>query len=112
MLKLLNTNEKFKQEHARDDFSLLLVAKGDPNAIKLKIKKGSIAFTPIPNKKETIKKEKKDCQAVIITTRPIFLALGLGKVSPIKALLTGRLKIKGLKYVRTFTSYFSFLRSN
>ncbi len=92
MLKPLNTNEKFQQEHARDDFSLLLVAKDDPNAIKLEIKNGSIAFTPIPNKKETIKKEKKDCQAVIITTRPTFLALGLGKVSPIKALLTGRLK--------------------
>jgi len=112
MLKSLNTNEKFAQEHLQDDYSLLLVAKDDPHAIKLQIKDGSITFTPVRNEKALLKEVRKECHGVIITTRPTFLALGSGKVSAFKAMLSGRLKIKGLKYVRMFTSYFSLLRGN
>ncbi|MBD3193390.1 MAG: aminotransferase class III-fold pyridoxal phosphate-dependent enzyme [Candidatus Heimdallarchaeota archaeon] len=112
MLKPLNSNEQFKKEYSNDNYSLLLVAKDDSNAIKLKIKNGKITFTPIKNTTEKISQNKKECQGVIITTRPTFLALGLGKVKPWKAILSGRLKVRGIKYIQKFTNYFSLLRKD
>jgi putative sterol carrier protein len=54
----------------------------------------------------------KDCQGAIITTMPTFLGLGLGKINPVKAMIQGRLKVKGLKYVLKFTKYFPLLRDH
>ncbi|NHJ05938.1 MAG: aminotransferase class III-fold pyridoxal phosphate-dependent enzyme [Candidatus Heimdallarchaeota archaeon] len=112
MFNQLNTNEQFAKGFSQDNYSILLVAKDDPNAIKLDIKDGKIAFTPIKNIKEEISKVMNDCHGTIITTRPTFLGLGLGKVKPLKAILAGRLKIKGIKYIQKFTKYFSLLRIN
>jgi len=111
MLKSLNVNEQFAKDFSEDDYSILLIAKDDSNAIKLDIKDGKIAFKPIKNTKDEIAKVKDDCHGTIITTRPTFLGLGLGKVKPLKAIFAGRLKIKGIKYVRKFTNYFSLLRN-
>ncbi|HUT80236.1 MAG TPA: aminotransferase class III-fold pyridoxal phosphate-dependent enzyme [Candidatus Bathyarchaeia archaeon] len=111
MMKKLNLNEKFKKEYSNDKYSLLLVAKDDPHAIKLDVANGHVIFTPINNTKEEINKIKKECQGAIITSRPTFLGLGVGKTKPLKAILQGRLKIKGLKYVQKFTKYFSLLRT-
>ncbi len=109
MMKQLNTNEKFSEKYSSDKYSLLLVAKDDPNAIKLNIDKGTITFIPIKNTEEEIKKAENECQGIIITTRPTFLGLGLGKINPLKAILSRRIKIKGIKYVQKFSKYFSLL---
>ena len=111
MMKGLNAKKEFTIKCAKDKFSVLLVAKDDPEAIKLNIDKGSMKFIPVKNTVEEIQKEMNECQGVIITTRPTFLGLGLGKINAFKALLQGRLKIKGLKYVLKFTKYFPLLRN-
>jgi putative sterol carrier protein len=112
MFKPLNTNEKFAKISAKDNYSLLLVAKDDPHAIKITISTGKITFTPVENKKEVIEKESKACSGLIKTTRPTFLSLGVGRVKPLKAILSGRLKVKGIRFVRKFTRYFPLLRKN
>ena len=110
MLKPLNSDKRFSNQFSQDNYSLLLVAKDDQNAIQLNVKDGQIDFLPIKNVKEEIIKAKEECNGSIFTTRPTFMALGLRKVNPLKAILSGRLKISGLKYVRSFTKYFPLLR--
>ncbi|MCK4896664.1 MAG: aminotransferase class III-fold pyridoxal phosphate-dependent enzyme, partial [Candidatus Heimdallarchaeota archaeon] len=109
MLKSLNTNPEFLKKYKNDDFSLLLVAKEDPKAIKLKIQNGLIDFEQIKNSKKNVNQVKKECDGAIITTTATFIGFGSGKVNPIKAILTGKLKIKGLKYIQMFTKYFKLL---
>ena len=109
MLKDLNTNEEFAQKYSEDDYSILLVAKDDPFAVRLIIKEGKLNFTPIEYTKSDLKKLTEGTDGVLITTRSTFLGLGVGKVNPLKAILTGKLKIKGMKYIKKFTSYFSLL---
>jgi glutamate-1-semialdehyde 2,1-aminomutase len=109
VLKQLNSNKTFAEKHAQDNYSILLVAKDSTHAIKLTIKDGSIDFQTVKNEKEAIKKAKSECDGTIITTMPSFFGIALGKLKPLRAILTGKLKIKGLKYVQKFTKYFSLL---
>ncbi|MHA1345754.1 MAG: aminotransferase class III-fold pyridoxal phosphate-dependent enzyme [Candidatus Heimdallarchaeaceae archaeon] len=109
MLKSLNTNSEFLKTHRSDNYSMLLVAKEDPKAIKLKIQNGLITFEQIENSKVNIKQAKKECDGAIITTTATFIGFGSGKVNPIKAILTGKLTIKGLKYIQMFTKYFKLI---
>ncbi|NPE08928.1 MAG: aminotransferase class III-fold pyridoxal phosphate-dependent enzyme [Asgard group archaeon] len=110
LLKQLNKNKEFAEKYKLDDYSLLLVAKDDTTAVKVIIKDGKLAFHPIKNTKENIRKEKKECHGAIITTKPGFFGLVLGKAKPVKAILTGKLKIKGIKYLLKFTKYFGLLK--
>ncbi len=110
MLKGLNTNPKFAENYTEHNYSLLIVAKEDPKAIIVRIKGGEIAFEQINNTTEEIKAAKKGCNGSLITTQPTFMGLGLGKVNAVSAILTGKLKIKGLKYILKFTKYFELLR--
>ncbi len=109
MLKSLNVNPEF-QKYKGDRYKLLIVAKEDSNAIVLDIGDGKIEFKQIENSKSNVKKVKKECDGSIITSRPTFMGLGLGKINPIVAILTGKLRIKGLKYIFKFTKYFKLLR--
>lgn len=109
MLKDLNTNEEFAQNYSEDEYSILLVAKDDPFAVRVVIKEGKLNFTPIEYTKSDLKKLAEGTDGVLITTRSTFLGLGVGKVNPLKAILAGKLKIKGMKYIKKFTQYFSLL---
>ena len=109
MLKDLNTNEQFAQEYSKDDYSVFLVAKDDPFAVRIIIKDGKLTFTPIEYTKDDLKKLKEGTDGILITTRSTFLGLGVGKVNPIVAILKGKLRIKGMKYIRKFTGYFKLL---
>jgi glutamate-1-semialdehyde 2,1-aminomutase len=109
MLKSLNVNPEF-QKFKDDNYTLLIVAKEDPKAIVLDISKGKIEFKQIDNTPSNIGKTKKECNASIVTNRPTFMALGLGKINPAVAILTGKLKIKGIKFILKFTKYFKLLR--
>ncbi|NHJ85129.1 MAG: aminotransferase class III-fold pyridoxal phosphate-dependent enzyme [Asgard group archaeon] len=110
MLKSLNANKEFKTNFAADDYTLLLVAKDDSTAVKLIVKNGQITFIPVKNTKEDIKNEMMDCNGTLITSRPIFFALAMGKINPLVAILKGKLRIKGMKYVKKFTNYFGLLK--
>jgi len=109
MLKDLNNNEQFTKEYSNDDYSVLLVARDDPYATRIDVKNGKLTFTPIEYTKRDLKKLAKETDGALITTRSTFLGLGVGKVNPLVAILKGKLKIKGLKYISKFTGYFSLL---
>jgi glutamate-1-semialdehyde 2,1-aminomutase len=109
MLKSLNANPKF-QEFKDDNYAMLIVAKEDPKAIVLNIKDGKIEFKQIENTSANIKRIKKKCNGSIITNKPTFMGLGMGKINPIASILSGKLRIKGLKSVLKFTKYFKILR--
>jgi putative sterol carrier protein len=47
---------------------------------------------------------------VIITTKPTFIGFGLGKIKPLKAIITGKLRIKGIRYILKFAKYFALLK--
>lgn len=110
ILKSLNTNQKFVEMSKKENYSLLLVAKDDLHAIKVSITNGKVDFQTIKNTKENIDNAMKDCNGAIITTMPSFFGFVMGKVKPLKAIITGKLKIKGIKYIRKFTKYFDLLR--
>jgi len=109
MLKDLNNNKQFAREYVDDDYSVLLVARDDPFATRIDIKEGGLAFTPIEYTKKDLRKLSKETDGALITTRSTFLGLGVGKVNPLVAIMKGKLRIKGVKYIRRFTSYFSLL---
>ena len=111
MVKRLNDNNQFAETYGADDYSLLLVAKDSEHAIKLGIKSGKVDFTPVKNTPPEIGKAKEECQGAIFTSIPTFLGLGLGKINPFLAILQGKLKLKGIKYVLKFTKYFPLLRN-
>jgi putative sterol carrier protein len=111
MLKNLNNNENFKRDTKEENYSLLLASKDNPYAIKLKIENGQIDFIQLENKAELIKREKKACDGSLITSYlGVFLGLGLGKVNAIPAVLSGKLKLSGIKNVLKFTNYFDYLK--
>lgn len=110
MLKPLNIKPEFTARFKEDKYSILLVAKENLKAMKCIISDGKIQFTQIDNIKENLKRYKKECEAALITTKATFIGLGLGKISPVTALLTGKLRIKGLKYVLKFTKYFELIK--
>lgn len=109
MLKSLNVNPEF-QKFKDDNYTVLIAAKEDPKAIVLDISKGKIEFKQIDNTPSNIGIAKKECNGSIVTNRPTFMALGLGKINPAVAILTGKLKIKGIKFILKFTKYFKLLR--
>ena len=110
IMKSLNKSDAFSKQAAEEDFSVLFVAKEDPNAIKVAINKGQLIFTPIENKKENIQKVKEECQGVMVTSTPVFFGLLLGKVKPVKAVLTGKIKINGTKHVMKLMKYLELLK--
>ncbi|MGC9779734.1 MAG: aminotransferase class III-fold pyridoxal phosphate-dependent enzyme [Candidatus Heimdallarchaeota archaeon] len=110
MMKSLNSNKTFEEKYSNENYSVLLVAKDDVNAIKVVINKGKVTFHPIANTKENIQKEKNESDGVLITTKPSFFGLALGKTKPLKAILSGKLKIKGIKYIQKFTKLFEYLK--
>ena len=109
MMKDLNINKQFAKEYSKDNYSVLLVARDDPYATRIDIKDSKLTFTPIKYTKKDLKRLSKETDGALITTRSTFLGLGVGKVNPLIAILKGKLRIRGMKYIRRFTSYFSLL---
>ncbi|MHA1555448.1 MAG: aminotransferase class III-fold pyridoxal phosphate-dependent enzyme [Candidatus Heimdallarchaeota archaeon] len=110
MLKSLNLKKEFASKFKEDNYSLLLVAKDDPFAMKVSFIEGKVFFTQIENSPAKIKAQKKECDGSIITTKPTFLGFGLGKINPVKAIITGKLKIRGIRYILKFSKYFELLK--
>ena len=92
MLKSLNINTEFQKNFKEDNYTLLLVAKDDPYAIKVTFADGNVQFEQLENTPSIIKANKKECNGAIITSKPTFLGFGLGKIKPVHAILSGKLK--------------------
>lgn len=107
-LNLLNGNEYFKQKYGTDSFSILLIATDDSDAAFVKINNGSVEIEGVKNKKEELKHLKPNAQ--VKTDMDTFVAVAFGKLkSPVKAVLTGKIKIKGVKKVLQFIKYFKII---
>ncbi len=107
----LNQNEKFKEKFKDTEVKVLLNAKDGKWAALLIIDKGMIYVEGIQNSpKENIKKKNAGWDGLLETTTPMFLELlgsdsiSMGKV--IRKILTGKIKIKGRKYVMLLLQLF------
>ncbi|MFX1389318.1 MAG: hypothetical protein ACFE9Z_04550 [Promethearchaeota archaeon] len=100
----LNDNEKFKERFSETEVKVLLNAKDGKWAALLIIDKGKIYVEGIKNNpKANIKKNNAGWDGLLQTTTPMFLELlgseeiSMGKV--IRKILTGKIKIRGIKHV-------------
>lgn len=108
----LNDNEKFKQKYKDTQVKVLLNAKDGKYAALLVIDKGTIHVEDFKNNpKENLKKKVLGWDGLLQTKTKTFVGLlesddiSLGKV--IVKILTGRIKIRGIKHVLVLLPLFS-----
>ena len=108
----LNDNEKFKQKYKDTQVKVLLNAKDGKYAALLVIDKGTIHVEDLKNNpKENLKKKVLGWDGLLQTKTKTFVGLlesddiSLGKV--IGKILTGRIKIRGIKHVLVLLPLFS-----
>ena len=108
----LNDNEKFKQKYKDTQVKVLLNAKDGKYAALLVIDKGTIHVEDFKNDpKENLKKKVLGWDGLLQTKTKTFVGLlesddiSLGKV--IGKILTGRIKIRGIKHVLVLLPLFS-----
>ena len=108
----LNENEKFKHIFKDSEEKVLLNAKDGKWAALLIIDKGKIFVEGIKNQpKENIKKKIAGWDGLLQTTTSMFMELlasesiSMGKV--IGKILTGKIKIRGIKHVLVLLKLFS-----
>ncbi len=107
----LNELEKFKEKFKDTEVKVLLNAKDGKWAALLIIDKGKIYVEGIKNNpKENLKKKNAGWDGLLQTTTPLFLEilgsdeLSMGKV--IRKILTGKVKIRGIKHVLVLLQLF------
>jgi len=107
----LNEMEKFKEKFKDTQVKVLLNAKDGKWAALLVIDKGKIYVEGIKNDpKENIKKKNAGWDGLLQTTTPMFLEilgsdeLSMGKV--IRKILSGKIKIRGIKHVLVLLQLF------
>ncbi len=100
----LNENEKFKERFKDTGVKILLNAKDGKYAALLVIDKGTIHVEGIENKpKKNLKKKVVGWDGLFQTSTPLFLEIlggdevSMGKI--IRKVLTGKIKIRGIKKV-------------
>ena len=108
----LKDNEKFKQKYKDTQVKILLNAKDGKYAALLVIDKGTIHVEGFKNNpKENIKKKVLGWDGLLQTKTKTFVGLlesddiSLGKV--IGKIVTGRIKIRGIKHVLVLLPLFS-----
>lgn len=109
-LSPLNDSEYFKENFGEDDYNLLLRATDDRRAAILYVKDGTIKIEQIKNKPEFLKPAKKASNGGITADIETFLNFAMGTVKPVPAILSGKLKIRGIGKVLRFKKYFGILR--
>ena len=107
----LNEMEKFKEKFKDTQVKVLLNAKDGKWAALLVIDKGKIYVEGIKNDpKENIKKKNAGWDGLLQTTTPMFLEIlgsdevSMGKV--IRKILSGKIKIRGIKHVLVLLQLF------
>lgn len=103
----LNNNPKFKDEFKDATFKILLNPEDGQLAALIRINTGIVSVKGIRNKpKENIKKEELGWDGYMKTTRQTFKDIGEGKLTSKdirKKVLTRKIKVKGLKYMASFS---------
>ena len=103
----LNTSDYFKEKYGQDSFKMLLIATDDKHAAFVTVNEGSVVIEDVKNEKEELKILKPNGK--IQTDTETFLGFAMGKVNPLSAILSGKLRIKGIRTVLRFTKYFGVL---
>jgi len=111
-IELLNENEKFKEKFKDIEKKVLLNAKDCKYAALLVIDKGTIYVEGIKNNpKKNLKKKVVGWDGLLQTKTSTFLEIlesdeiSLGKI--VGKILTGRIKIRGIKHVLVLLQLFS-----
>lgn len=112
----LNENQKFKQQFASTNIKILLNAVNLNFAALIKIENGILKIESIPNKpKENLKKKKLGWDALMAMDSQTYLALAMNRLSMPKLaikVLTGKIKIKGIRKLRILQQIISLLNEN
>ena len=113
LVEPLNGNEKFKEKFKDREIKVLLNAKDGKYAALLVIDHGKVYVEGIKNKpKKNLKKKVVGWDGLLQAKTSIFLKLietddiSMGKV--VGKILTGRIKIRGIKHVLVLLQLFSF----
>lgn len=109
----LNSIEKFKEDFKDTELKILLNAKDGKNAALLVIDKGRVYVEGIENKpKENIKKKVVGWDGLLQAKTQIFVDLlggeDISMGSIVGKILTGRMKIRGIKNVLVLLKLFEY----
>ena len=109
----LNENRKFKEQFANTSFKILLNAVNLNFAALITIENGTLKVESIPNKpKENLKKKKLGWDALMAMDSQTYLALAMNRLPMPKLaikVLTGKIKIKGIRKLRIFQKIIALL---
>jgi len=112
----LNESEKFKEKYKEEQFKILLNPKDGEYAALLSIDKGKISIESIRNKpKQNLDKETLGWDGFLQTKIEIFKDIGDGKLKGgdiVKKVVTGKIKVKGPKYLTQFAELGSILKED
>ncbi|MFW9939122.1 MAG: hypothetical protein ACFFD5_15860 [Candidatus Thorarchaeota archaeon] len=112
----LNKSEKFKEKYKEEQFKVLLNPKDGDYAALLSIDKGKISVESIRNKpKLNLDKETLGWDGFLQTKIEIFKDIGDGKLKGgdiVKKVVTGKIKVKGPKFLTQFAELGSILKED
>ena len=112
----LNENQKFKEQFANINFKILLNAVNVNFAALITIDNGTLQVESIPNKpKENLKKINLGWDALMAMDSQTYLALVMNRLSMPKLamkVLTGKVKIRGLKKLRILQKIIDLLNES
>ena len=110
----LNESEKFKEKYKEEQFKILLNPKDGEYAALLSVNKGNITVESIKNKpKQNLDKETLGWDGFLQTKIEIFKDIGDGKLKGgdiVKKVVTGKIKVKGPKFLTQFAELGSLLK--
>ena len=103
----LNANEKFKEQFKDSNFKILLNPTDREYAALITVDNGTVSIEGMKNTpKDNIKKDALGWDSYVKTTRQTFKEIGDGILSSRdirKKVLTRKIKVKGLKYLASFS---------
>jgi hypothetical protein len=112
----LNENQKFKEQFANTNVKFLLNAVNVNFAALITIANGTLQVESIPNKpKENLKKKNLGWDALMAMDSQTYLALVMNRLSMPKLamkVLTGKVKIRGLKKLRILQKIIDLLNES
>ncbi|MFX0025693.1 MAG: hypothetical protein ACFE8M_04700 [Candidatus Hermodarchaeota archaeon] len=112
----LNNNAKFKDEFKDATFKILLVPKDGEFAALIKVDNGTVSVEGVKSlPKENIEKDKLGWDGYMKTIRQTFKDIGDGKLTSRdirKKVLARKIKVKGLKYLASFSKMAELRRQN
>ncbi|MFX1357000.1 MAG: hypothetical protein ACFFA8_06910 [Promethearchaeota archaeon] len=112
----LNQSEKFKEKYKEEQFKVLLNPKDGDYAALLSIDKGKISVESIRNKpKLNLDKETLGWDGFLQTKIEIFKDIGDGKLKGgdiVKKVVTGKIKVRGPKFLTQFAELGSILKED